>query len=477
MKRFKLSIIFAFIATLVFVSCDSDFEEINTDPNNPTSVPSHLLIPSAVRQFQNTSYSTFVGGELGGWAGQLAKVQYNDQQRYIFRQSVITSTWNNTFAISISDADAMYNLAEVEENNNVMGVALVLQAYGYGFLTDIYGNIPFSEAMKGDEGNFSPAYDSQEQVYDGIFALLDNAMALLDTDGEINQISDILYGGNAANWKKFAASLKFRALMRISAKRNVSAELQSLVNSGYLFSSNEDEAKLDYLGSAPSANPLYESIVFGTRGEYKMNEVIVDMLANLGDPRLPIYAQLNDASIYRGKPSGIEGLPNDDYNYANVSAIGLFYLRPEAPGYFVSNAELKFLMAEAAQKGYISGTAQSYYDMGIDASFAFNQLSQGVADTYKASLGIPLSTINSQALEQIGNQKWLSIFTQGAEAWAEQRRTGFPVLPVAIDGDINEIPSRLTYPTIEGSLNSANYDAAIADQGADLLTTKLWWMN
>lgn len=476
MKRFKFTMIFTLIAALVLVSCDKDFEEVNTDPNNPTVVPSHLLLPSSVRQFQNTNYSTFVGGELAGWAQQLCKVQYNDQQRYIFRQSVITSTWNNTYAISISDADQMYKLAEGEGNNNMMGAALVLQAWGYGFLTDIYGAVPFSEAMKADDGNFSPAYDSQEAVYTGIFNMLDQAMSLLGTGGDIDSTSDILYGGNVGNWKKFAASLKFRALMRVSGKMSVGSELQSLVNSGLLFTDNSQEARLDYLGSAPSANPLYESIVFGTRGEYKVNEVMIELLKNNNDPRLPIYAQKNGDGEYRGKPAGIEGLPSPDYNYDNVSAIGLFYLRPEAPGYFISNAELQFLLAEAAQKGFISGSAQDYYHKGIDASFAFNEIS-AEADAYKASNVGQLATNNELALQQIGNEKWKALYTQGVEAWTEQRRTGYPILTPAIDGEINEIPSRLNYPNIESSINKANYEAAVAAQGADVITTKLWWDN
>jgi len=477
MKRFKFTLIFSFIAALVLVSCDKDFEEINIDPNNPTSVPSHLLIPSSVRQFQNTNYSTFVGGELAGWAQQLAKVQYNDQQRYIFRESVITATWTNTYAISISDANQMYILAEAEENNNVMGVALVLQAYGYSVLTDIFGNIPFSEAMTADEGNFTPAYDSQEAVYAGVLGLLDQAMALLGTGGTIDATSDILYQGDVQNWKRFAASLKFRSLMRVSGKMSVGSELESLISSGLLFTDNSQEAKLIYLSSAPSANPLYESIVFGTRGEYKLNEVMVDLLTNNNDPRLPVYVQKNGDGEYRGKPSGIEGLPSDDYNYDNVSAIGEFYLRPEAPGYFVSNAELKFLLAEAAQKGLIGGSPQAYYTAGIKASLEFNEIDSAEAAAYLASnVGI-LATDQTLALQQIGNEKWKAVFTQGIEAWTEQRRTGYPILTPAIEGNINEIPSRLTYPSIESSINKTNYEAAVAAQGADLLTTKLWWAN
>jgi len=475
MKRFKLTLIFAFIAAMVFTGCEKDFDTINIDPNNPTTLPAHLLLPSAVRQFQNTSCSMFVGGDFAGWAGQIAKVQYNDEQRYVPRESVLTATWRNAFSISISDADQMYKLGGDEENPNIQGAALVLQAWGYAFVTDIYGDSPYTEAMMVSEGIFSPAYDAQEIIYDGILAKLDEAMTLLGTGGVIDPTSDILYQGNVDNWMKFAASLKFRCLMRISGVRSVGAELQALVNSGYLFASNDEEARLDYTTSQPSANPMYESIVYGGRTEWKLNVQLVDLLVNNNDPRLPVYVQLNDADEYRGKPSGIENLPSDEYNYTNVSAIGEYYLRPEAPGWFVSYAEIQFLMAEAVQKGMISGNAQALYSEGIRASLEYNEVPAADAAVYLLSNPARLATDQNTALSQIGSEKWKALFCQGYEAWTEQRRTGIPILPTAIDGVFDEIPSRYTYPAIEASINKASYEAAVAAQGADLLTTKIWW--
>lgn len=484
MKRFKITGIL-FAALLIVTSCDKDFEEINQDPNNPTSLPSHLIIPTAVRNMQNRLNSTFVGGDMGAcWSQQFAKVQYNDEARYIPRQSIISATWttlyggvgnSNTNPTTttgvLSQADAIYNLAEVEENTVMMGLALVLQAHSYSVAADMYGDVPFSEAIRGDEGIIAPAYDAQESVYNGIISMLSQAISLLDSGvGTIDSGSDILYGGDAGLWKKFAASLQFRCLMRISGKQNVSSQLQALVNSGNLFSSNAEEAKLIYLSASPSANPLYETVVFGTRGEWKVNSVIVDMMLDNNDPRLPQIAQLNDAGIYRGKPSGYSDVPNNDYNYTNVSAIGSFYLRPEAPGYYISNAQLQFLMAEAAQKGYISGSASMYYEAGITASFEAN----GVSDNGYISSN---SLSGSTALQQIGTEMWKALFAQGVESWTEQRRTGYPMLSPAIEGDINHIPRRYNYPTIESSINAANYEAAVASQGADNLSTPVWWMN
>lgn len=475
MKRFKI-ITILFLGLLVSISCDSDFEEINTDPNNPVSVPSDLLIPGIVRGAQNNLYSTFVGGDMGAcWAQQFSKVQYNDEERYIPRQGTISNIWSVWYSVVIADADAMYKIAESEGNNNMKGVALTLKAYGFAFLTDVYGDIPFTEAIKAEEGIIAPVYDDQETVYNGIFAMLDEAISLLGTSGDINSTNDILYGGNPNLWKKFASSLKFRALMRVSNKMSVGAELQSLVNAGNLFSSNAEDAKLIYLSANPSANPLYESIVFGTRGEWKINSEMVDWLASDNDPRLPVYAGLNENDIYRGKPSGFVDVPNDDYNYTNVSALGDFYLRPELPGFFMSYPELKFLMAEATVKGFISGNANTHFIDGLNASLDFNEVPAADATAFVS--GKFLQSNQTAALEQIGRQNWVALFSQGIEAWNEWRRTGIPALTPAAEGDLNQIPSRYNYPSTEYSINKINVEAAVASQGADNLTTPIWWMN
>ncbi|NLP58777.1 SusD/RagB family nutrient-binding outer membrane lipoprotein [Lutibacter sp. B1] len=475
MKHLKI-ITFLLFGLLVSVSCDSNFDEINQDPNNPTAVPADLLIPGVIRSAQNNSYSTFIGGDMGAcWSQHFAKVQYNDEERYTPRQNVITSVWNNFYEDVISDANAMYINAESEDNNNMKGVALTLQAYGFAFLTDVYGDIPFTEAIKAEEGIIAPAYDSQETVYKGILSMLDNAIALLNTSGSIDATNDILYGGDASLWKKFASSLKFRVLMRASDKMNVASQLQALVSAGNLFNTNDDEAKLVYLGADPSANPLYETIVFGTRGEWKINSAIVEILQNSGDPRLSVYAGENADGEFRGKPSGYTDVPNDDYNYENVSPLGEFYLRPELPGFFISNSELKFLMAEAATKGYISGNANNYFKEAIAASLEFNEVPAAESTSFLDSQ--ILNPEKSAALKQIATQNWVALFSQGVESWTEWRRTGYPELTPAIEGALKEIPSRYNYPTTESSVNKANYDAAVASQGPDLLTTPIWWMN
>lgn len=451
-------------------ACTKDFEEVNSNPNGPTSVPAELLIPGMVERSADRLYSAFVGGDMGHcWAQLWSKVQYNDEARYNPRGSVIDVIWDDFYAGTLTDAVEMYNLAVLEENRNLQGIAIIMQAYSYSVLTDMYGDIPFSEAIKAIDGINAPIYDSQQAVYNGVLAMLDDANVLLSANGgDISSSSDILYAGDYSGWKKFGNSLKFRMLMRMSSApgASVGADLQALVNAGGMFTSNANEAKLTYLESPPvNANPIYNSIIAGNREEYKVGEVIVNMLVADGDPRLAVYAQVNEDGIFRGKPAGIQDVPSDTWSYGNVSPIGELYVDPTAPAHFMSYAELQFLMAEAAQRGLISGSAATFFANGIAANLEANGLGAGAYTVaYDGTLG------------QIATQKWIALFGQGVEAWTEWRRTGFPALTPAIDAiSISEIPSRYTYPSSEQSLNAASYTAASAAIGGDVLTTKVWW--
>ena len=474
MKKTKIVLSIIVLGLFFIVACDKNFEEINTNPNDAISVPSGLLTADIVRNAANNMYSTFVGGDMGScWSQQWAKVNYEEEERYKIRMSIMESTWKGLYEDVVSDAYSMEQLALAEENNYTEAVGIIMQAYGYSLLTEMYGMVPFSEAMGSANGILAPKYDSQEEIYNGIFEMLDKANDLLTNGtGSIKSNADILYNGDASGWQKFANSLKFRLLMRVSGKMDVSAELQDIVSNRSIFTSNSDEAKLIFLDADPNANPIYESLVYGSRFEYKINSVLVDMLNTLNDPRLEVFANPNSDGDYRGKPSGIDAVPNDDYNYDNVSAIGDFYVDPNLPGFFMSYSELMFLMSEAAVKGYITGSAETYYYKGIKASFEFNELA-GDYDAYITHSGVAFNN----TLKQIAEQNWLGLYCQGIESWTEWRRTGYPLLQPAIEAVIDEIPSRFVYPAIEQSVNRASYDAAVAAQGADLLTTSIWWIN
>jgi hypothetical protein len=476
MKKLNI-IIYTFLSFILMTGCDRGFEELNLDPNASTAVPAHLLLGGPQRIYMNTMYSAQRGGDMGAcWSQQWSKVQYNDEARYVPRRGVIDGIWSTMYASVVSESKAMYNLAEAEGNESLKGAGLVMQAIGYQTLVDFYGPIPFTESVDG--AILQPAYDSEAVVYEGIIQMLTDASALLASgNGTITGTSDLFYGGDASKWVKLANSLKFRALMRISSTRSVNAELQALM--GKMFTSNDDSAQLTYLAAAPDANPIWETIVDGNRAEYKINSVLVEAMESLNDGRLAVYAGKNASGAIVGKPSGFGAsttLPNEDlgYTYANISPLGEKYLTATLPGVLMSYSQLSFLIAEAANEGYISGgitSALDWYKKGISASFEFNGLS---ANNYLAQDGIDF-TAQDDARTKIATQEWIALFGQGFESWTEWRRTGIPVLEPAAESLLDRVPSRLFYPTTEPSLNKTSYDAAVQTIGGDNLTAPLFW--
>jgi hypothetical protein len=323
--------------------------------------------------------------------------------------------------------------------------------------------------------------------------MLTQAETLLASgSGVVPASSDLIYAGNASKWRKLANSLKFKALMRISKApgQSVSAELQALVNGGQLFSSNADSAQLNYLAAQPDSNPIYETIIFTPRSEYKVSSVLIagnynattnpngfKGLTFLNDDRLEVFAQKNTAGNYVGNIPGVE----NPGSYGAFSSLGTKYLDPTLPGVILSNAQVQFLLAEAANEGYITGgvvDAQAYYFKGITANFEFNGIS-GLANAYigQANIGFAGQVVGRQ---KIAEQSWIALFGQGFEAWTEYRRTGFPVLSAVANAapGVTVVPTRLRFNSTEVSLNKANYEAAVSTLvGGDNLTSRLWWMN
>lgn len=471
----KISIIFMAVLALSSVSCDKDFEQVNTDPNNATAVPAHLLLGSIITSNQNAIYGMQQGGDMGMcWGQHASKVQYNDEEQYVPRRTAIDGIWNSLYTNVISDAQSMQALAETEGNTNIQGISLVLQANAFQIMTDLYGPIPFTEFN--NPTILKPVYDSQEVVYTGILKMLDQADALLaNGTGSIPATSDLVYGGNTAKWRKLANSLKFKALMRISKAKNVSAELQALATKGQLMSSTADSAQLVYLSAQPDANPIYETIVYGTRSEYKVSSVLVKKLVDFNDPRLAVYAQKNNAGAYVGNVPGEE----NPGSYNAFSAFGTLYLNPTLPGVILSYAQSEFLLAEAINEGYVTGgvaAALVHYNNAIKSNFEFN----GIGSAATAYIALPNIefTNKADAKVKIAEQSWLALYGQGFEAWTEWRRTGIPTLSPVVNAKEASIPSRLYYNSQEISLNRENYTAAAAAlTGGDKLTSRLWWMK
>lgn len=468
MKKYNnISLLLSLFLVLGFTSCDKDFEEINTDPNNPSQINVDLELGYIQRSLVNTLNDYFLTGEAAdAWVQHLSKPVYNDADRYYPRIGVIDRSFGALYTNVINEAQDMYDLAVAADNKAVQGVSLTLQAIAFQTLADYYGDVPVSEANQGGENPF-PAYDTQASAYTQILAMLTQATALLDGSGSISASQDLMYGGNISKWKKLAASVKFRAMMRISDTPQFDANvLQALVSSGNLITNPADDAFISYqTENSPNTNPYYNIVLTGRQAEWCMGEALVDFMVAEGDPRLAVYANPLDDGTYRGKPAGYINPGQAGYAPGTVSEVGDAYLAADAPQYVLSAAQINLLLAEAAFEGYIGGNPAAYFQAGVDASLVINGLAAG--SYTPAYLGY----------QSIAEQLWVSTYMQGSEAWNEWRRTDIPTLTVAVDPQpgVNSVPTRYTYPTSEQSLNSANLNAAIANQGPDELTTKLDW--
>ena len=454
----------------MFTACDGDFDEVNTNPNDPVEISEDLQLGYIERTLLNQVYDYFASGECAAtWPQHISKPIYNDADRYFPRLSALNAFWNTMYASVIADADEMNRLAGEAGNRAVQGAALTLKAIALQTLTDAFGDIPASEANQGDQGNFTPKYDAQRDVYVQIFDMLDAAIAHLNSGaGSIDGGQDLIYGGDTAKWLKFATSIKFRAMMRVSDTDLFDASaIQAMANSGNLITTTADNAFIAFeTENAPNANPYYGIVLNGREAEWCMGEALVDHMLAAGDPRLAVYANPNANGDYVGKPAGYINPGLSGYGAGAVSEIGDFYMQYDTPLYFINAAQVNLLLAEAALLHGVSGDPQSFFMDGINASLVQNGLSAGTF------------TPIYNGYQSIAEQLWVSTYMQGYETWAEWRRTDIPNdLDLAVDPQpgVGSIPTRYTYTNDELSLNGANVGAATANQGGDELTTKVWW--
>jgi hypothetical protein len=508
MKIIRIAGIAVLISAFLFIfdSCTKNFEEINTDNNNPTldKAAPDMLLTNIIESLTDRVQEIFFGEEMGNcWVQQQAKVQYTDEDRYIYRTSVVNISWTSLYAASGMDVQTLYNVAVERQHDNYKGVSLVLKAYIASLITDLWGPVPYSQAWTGS-GNSSPAYDSQESIYMDLLAKLDTANMLLDPDGA-PILGDILYDNDIMKWKKFANSLKLRLLLRMSGRNSgmATSEMGKIVGNPAtypIFEANDDNAALQYLGSAPNNHPVNENRK--TRDDHRVSKTIIDIQwtnSPYVDWRVTLYAELSGNNTYEGMPNGLTSSQAASYNengIKNTSKLGNYFTAATCPGMLMSFAELKFILAEAAHKGFIPGgdtKAGEYYLEGIMTSYA--QFGDDLIEAVDYNFGLPSPTWDTDslaldfyandvwgwdpanAMELIGTQKWVATFDQGLQSFIEWRRIGYPMLVPAAEGMNNgKIPVRFPYPTDEAARNPSNLAEGISLLGGpDDLNTRVWW--
>lgn len=475
MKRNFLFLLL-YTSMFLFASCSKDLDEANQNPNATENAQPDYLLTGAIKNVVDAYWGTTnnMNSSLL-FAQQWAKIQYTEEDRFVFSNSSFTSLWNTAYSQGITSLNEIIRLAEANENPNYKGVAVILRSWMFQVLTDAYGAIPYKQAVN-IKTYLTPVYDSQKDVYFGLLQELKAAKSLLNPAAKPIG-GDLIYAGNISRWKKFASALQLRIALRIADREpakaaEVISELKAEGNP--FFTDNADNAQLVYLTS-PQQNPV--SALFETRDDYRVSRTLVDKLFSLNDPRLPVYAaktQTPTPQEYIGVPNGLTNSDASALGFSRTSKPGAYFLQPQAPAVLFSYAELLFARAEAAARGYTTDNAADLYQQAIRASFKQYGLTDAAAQAY---LNQPAVTYNATNFKKsIGEQKWIALFGQGLEAWAEQRRLDYPQLTASPATVLNgQLPVRFIYPGTEQSLNGKNYQAAVAGQGADLLTTRLWF--
>ncbi|KFF16070.1 SusD/RagB family nutrient-binding outer membrane lipoprotein [Flavobacterium hydatis] len=481
MKKIITSII-ALTATIVSVSCDNaDFGDTNLNPNNPNIANTASLLTGAERSMSSLLNATeplcYVQYITNG---QYPKETIYDVTNFEYTIGYVSILNNLQTVINVNkDATTAVSALGNGSNNNQIAVAMILKAYIFQHITDRWGMVPYSQALQVATIPF-PKFDTQEEIYDGLFKDIDNALALIDAGaGPKGDIIFTVKATQMSEWKRFANTLKMTMALRLSnrfpaAGGYAATKFIEAMNAGTI-ASNVQNLTFPYITDEAYDNPWEDR--FETRTDYLVSEPFVNMLIGTGtnvapqDPRLEKFAEKStNGGIYKGGLTSSVG----NVTVANYSFITNTIIKNKtASAFFYTYAQVNFAKAEAASLGWISGNATSFYTDGIKASMTQWGVTTAAADAYV--LQFPYAGIKS-----IAYQKYIALYMQGYEGWCEWRRFGANAVPLTVPaGAIGSttIPQRQAYGANVKTLNAVNYDAAVAAQGADRMETKLWWAN
>ncbi|BDD01105.1 SusD/RagB family nutrient-binding outer membrane lipoprotein [Persicobacter psychrovividus] len=534
------------LAALTLAGCTQDFDKINVNPNEPELVPTYSLFYHGTRQLMNDTRDEWFGARIGNiWMQYYGTRNYQDEDRYVYRESVTNDVWKSIYLslnnlnqiIKIAEhPDYSYDYAEVYGNaNNQVQAARVMKAFTFQLTADTFGAVPY-ESYSGESENFQalggsmfPKYAPSVEIYADMLEDLKAAAGEIDESKPVFSDYDLIYSGNATYWKKLANSLRLRIAVRVKNVPELADVAMAHINElksnpAELIAATNEGAFYHFEANDIKGAPMYKSYFVNNRVDFMLSKHFVDVLKGelskpdgasynnpfegIVDPRLYAYATpgnyeernmlLSDALAqikakevepgelqdYIGIPVGVsDNLAQQVGQYASLpgqNSLQVDYLEP-----LMTYAEVAFLLSE------VNNFDADYYEKGIRSSMEQWGVPADMANDYINALP---TTVD---LEAVITQKYLSLFTQSHEAWAEYRRTGFPrtlylpgeisYIEVAEDGSTIEhpfaprlagqdvVPTRMRYPLDEFDLNGANYTQAIEDLGANNMLVPLIW--
>jgi len=493
MNRLKITSVLLLLAALSSCKKFSDFQ---SNPNNPvTSDPALLLTNLERTAFSNINTDVPLAARQLVYTQSASNSQYYGWQRANFNYSGVSQTVK------------MEMEANRTGNANYRYIARFLRAYYIVGMTQMFGDIPYSQMMQSVAANnftdtlaIRPAYDKQRDIYPGVLNELKIASDSLSATG-IGISGDVIYSGNINQWKKLINSFTLRVLMSLSKKEsnttlNIKQRFADIVSQPAkypLFGSNADNGQLPYYNVTGNQYVYYNDN--GMKTDYYLDSSFVRLLKGLSDPRLFVFGE---PAVKSGYPAGnfaaYDGLVGSAPLAYNVSKKSdgkasqihkrFAYDAVNEPSVLMGYAELQFVLAEAALRGWISGDANAFYKKGIEASLTFsnfqNTYSAVTIAEYLNKPEIALQT--GTELQQIITQKYISMFMNGGmQPFFEQRRTGYPVFETAGAGILNggKVPKRWMYPASEYNNNATNVNKAVNSQynGSDDINGTMWLLQ
>jgi len=539
MKQIK-NIFLIIMGALLVISCKKQIQEKQTDPNNPTSVPPSLILGTVLNDMAGTGSQGSLGG-INSWSNVHDWNQYHCQNYNYYGNNIYT--WTDG---SFDPYLVLKNVVQMENEATKRGAAAVnpyeavgkfVRAYYYYNLTSMFGDVPQADAL-GGAANATPTYTPQEQVFLYVLNILDSANTdfaslIASNDNSLSTTQDLYYHGNLSNWQKLANSFKLRVLISLSNKSsdatlNVPAQFANIISNPTkypIFGSQADDFQLNYNpgGAATYTTYPFNPSNFGSiAARFNMAYTYVNAVASTNDPRTyitcdPAWALVgNDPNpaqykYFVGASSGLDL----GTMYANASANKYSFIGRKRyysnftgdPDVLVGYKEMLFNIAEAIERGWITGNAETWYKLGITESMAFygidvtqtsftayflpptaNAITQVQPypytfdfATYYAQPAIQLSATPATAINQIVLQKYIAMFeNSGYEAFYNQRRVGVPTFEIGNGiGNNGILPKRWAYPVSEQKQNPANYSAALSAQqySADDLNQTMWLLK
>ncbi|MEQ9285999.1 MAG: SusD/RagB family nutrient-binding outer membrane lipoprotein [Cyclobacteriaceae bacterium] len=558
-------IVFALIFIFALGACTSDFDEINSNPNNigiEDASAKYFLTELMLRPYIPNRFAYWRGHliHMDRYSGHFtfghSKSWWGDGLGYTYHGAYTDATWGhyNGLLSTLKQLLEFTGPGGEFENELTHSVVLILKSHYYQVFTDTFGQIPYSELFQ--EGVSLPKFDNQKDIYKGIIADLDNAMATIgsnETTGDFTQDlgeNDLIYGGDLQKWKRFANTLKLRVAMRARGANgdDFSANAISQALGAPLLGEKESALIEKDLVISQWAYATYGDIWynFGGGSDWTVGRELINQLRDNNDPRLKVYAKPSEGgefTLNRPKAeddqAGFDLFPKrttfirdvldeagaqytwddqgdqivitmpEEVNYvgqpsrlnSNMASLAQFgfFSRPSdlviakknsgdeaTPEIVLQSAESFFLQAEAAVRGLSTGDAQALYQSGIKEAMRVWGIDDGSIDSFLGAEDMALlNGTTDQNLEKIAIQRWIAGYTDGYEAWAVVRDTGYPanLAGGVSDFDIYDpgtivqggYPQRLRYGSGLQASNPSNFEAAIASQGADLQETKLWW--